>query len=247
MIIGTQIIHKEYLDNSFDYARTLYPTVPDGTVIVADVLGKARGRQGRVWHVAGEQLLLTFILKPSFTHCSSLPALMMALSVGLEQTISRYGGVLKWPNDILINYKKVAGLLVESIMKGPRIEAILAGIGINITTTFEPSHPLASHATSLSSAMGKIVSKKKVLENLLVDLDTFYTFFCAQAYEKIYDEWKKRQYFLNKPIKVHIQTGTSLEGIFYDTMSNGDIIVKTDDTTYESIPFYSTREICVLQ
>ena len=139
----------------------------DGTVVVADTQTAGRGRRGRAWHdEPGESLLMSVIVKPRLG-VADLPKLSLAAAVAVGEAIAVTTGLdarLKWPNDVLVNGRKLAGILLESRIVTEPI--VVAGIGINLRQRAFPE-ALAGAATSVDLEGGRAVGPEELLEAVL--------------------------------------------------------------------------------
>ena len=163
MIIGSKIYHKKSCTNSLDWAKSEIDSAQDGAVFLCDHHETTRGRQDRIWQSDEEgQLLLTFVLKnndelhyPSFDYEKNLMSLCMTISLGFLYPIKQFGVGLKWPNDFVVNNKKVGGMLLEPVWHGNRLTGIVVGFGLNVNNIFEKNNKLFSIATSLKKIKGQ--------------------------------------------------------------------------------------------
>jgi BirA family biotin operon repressor/biotin-[acetyl-CoA-carboxylase] ligase len=138
---------------------------PHGTVVVAEHQTEGIGRHGHKWHSApGEGLYISIILRTSLPP-DALPVLTMALGLAVQQAVNRIARVqadLRWPNDVILNEKKLAGTIVQQ----PQKDALIAGIGINVSHQQFPAD-LKTIATSLRIETGEEVSKDALLDAVL--------------------------------------------------------------------------------
>jgi BirA family biotin operon repressor/biotin-[acetyl-CoA-carboxylase] ligase len=148
-----------------DAARLAECGEPHGTVVVADEQTAGIGRQGHAWHSeSGSGLYLSIILRLPLTP-DALPVLTMALGLGVQQAVEEICGVrcdIRWPNDLLLNERKLAGILVQTGDQG----ALIAGIGINVNQTAFPE-ALRTIATSLRMETGREHSKEELLDRVV--------------------------------------------------------------------------------
>lgn len=139
-----------------------------GTVVVADEQTAGQGRFGRSWYSAvGEGLYMSEVLRHKICP-DSLPLVTLALGLATAEAISLVAGVapdLRWPNDVLVNGKKCAGILVQ-LCEG----VLVAGIGINVNQASFPEE-LARVATSLRQAAGREFDRDRLLQRLIVSID----------------------------------------------------------------------------
>jgi BirA family biotin operon repressor/biotin-[acetyl-CoA-carboxylase] ligase len=150
----------------------------EGSCIVAGFQQEGRGQRSNVWtSLPGENLLVSFILypRPSLAHCPFLLSKTIALAV--QKTIANFTTVnvqIKWPNDVLIDGKKAAGILLENQWAGSNWQAAVAGIGINVNQTAFA----LEKATSLASQNGQVLNIELVLAELQKQLSHEYARLC---------------------------------------------------------------------
>jgi BirA family biotin operon repressor/biotin-[acetyl-CoA-carboxylase] ligase len=154
LFIGKNVISLETIDSTNDYAKQLLSTQKptDGTLIIAKAQTKGRGQLGNVWQTeSGKNLTASYILYPNFLSPDKQFYLNMAVALGIREfceSICSEHVQIKWPNDILINGKKVCGVLIENALQGSKIQHSIIGIGININQTqFDTA---LTHATSIA-------------------------------------------------------------------------------------------------
>ncbi|MBM3943427.1 MAG: biotin--[acetyl-CoA-carboxylase] ligase [SAR202 cluster bacterium] len=145
-IVGRQVRYFGQLPSTMDEAARLAQAgAPEGTVVVAETQTASRGRLGRVWVSQPGNLYLSVVFRPSL---ATLPLLSSLGAVAVVRAIRAVGGVnpgltprLKWPNDVLLDVKKVAGILVESAIQGEQVSYAVLGIGINVSLEVEEISP----------------------------------------------------------------------------------------------------------
>jgi BirA family biotin operon repressor/biotin-[acetyl-CoA-carboxylase] ligase len=233
MNIGKTIYHKQECESSFEWAASGIEHEADGTVYVCDVIRQCRGRQDRSWTVLEGQLLITILLKPNFENTpgasleQKLCYLSMALGLGMLEPLKRFGTHLKWPNDFLINEKKLGGMLTRIHWGDSTPKAVIFGIGLNINSNIEAHPMLAPFATSLARETKKLSDKNTLLLELLESASLWYEKWNKGAFAEIYAAWRSAQTMLGKPIRVHTTQKTILEGVVSNFFENGDIEIKT--------------------
>lgn len=151
LFIGKNVISLETVDSTNDYAKQLLSTQKptDGTLIIAKAQTKGRGQLGNQWQTeSGKNLTVSLILYPNFLSPDKQFYLNMAVALGIREfceSICTAHVQIKWPNDILINGKKVCGVLIENALQGNRIQHSVIGIGININQSkFDSTLPNAT-------------------------------------------------------------------------------------------------------
>ena len=178
-VIGSRVRCFRSLSSTMDTARRMAEGgAPEGAVVLAERQTQGRGRFERPWvSTPGQNLSLSIILRPPLDRMRSLN---MAASVALVEAIHATTGLIatvKWPNDVRVNGKKVAGLLIEARAPSDDVErcgyAIL-GVGLNVNHDPTPSLTPPAEATSLALALGRPVDRLRVLQAFLRSLDALY-------------------------------------------------------------------------
>ena len=156
-IMGNNIVHFETIDSTNDYAKKVASQEPEGTVIISEEQTKGKGRIGRQWHSKSKEgIWMSIILKPNMIP-QKAPFITLIAGASIAKVLNDLGvqANIKWPNDIIINNKKVAGILTELSAEIDRINYIILGIGINVKT-MEFSQEISEIATSLYKEGHKI-------------------------------------------------------------------------------------------
>ena len=185
----------------------------DGTVVVADSQAAGRGRRGRAWaDEPGASQLATIVLRPRLEP-SRLPGLSLAAGVAAAEALMRASGLaprLKWPNDVLVGGRKIAGILLESRVTdaGP-ITAIL-GIGVNLTQRVFPAD-LAARATSVWLASGRRVDREVVLAALLDALAEWRRRLEHRGFAPVRARWRALSDTLGRTVTVDGVTGRAVD------------------------------------
>ena len=194
----------------------------EGTVVIAEAQTQGKGRAGRTWHSPQGGLYMTAILEP--TRNTGLIPLMAGVAVA--ETIKYELGLealLKWPNDILIDCKKLGGVLVESAWSRGKAKNILLGVGINVNNRLPPELP---EATSLSSEFSENVSLDQFTNALLEGLSQRIKLLEKKS-EDLIQAWRSMASTLSKPVEVIFDSGDSVRGIAVDLDGEGALLVKT--------------------
>jgi len=144
-----------------------------GLVVGADQQTAGRGRRGRVWESPiGAGLYFSLIARPALQSNAALPLLTLAAGVGVRDGIRAALGLtshLKWPNDVLIDGRKLAGILAEGLAVGTPAQAVVIGVGLNLQSAAYPPD-VAARATSLEGELGRPIDRGTVLAEVLVGL-----------------------------------------------------------------------------
>ena len=187
------IIHLKEVTSTNDYLKDNYKSLPEFTIVYADMQTKGKGRLGRVWQSSNKNLEFSILLKPSFADISTL-SLLFGLAV--SQTIDKYiKSEIKWPNDIIVNDKKICGMLAEAI-SSKKVDAYIMGIGLNINEIkFEGG--LKDKATSLKLILNKDFDIKTILDEFIISFDSLYEEYKSGHYSFI-DSVRKKNYLKGK-------------------------------------------------
>ncbi|MBT4126867.1 MAG: biotin--[acetyl-CoA-carboxylase] ligase [Chloroflexi bacterium] len=247
-IIGSRVSHLETTTSTMDIAWALATEgAPDGTVVIADHQSAGRGRYDRSWvSKQAEDILCSVLLRPRVALAGELLMLAALAVANVAEDLGVDVGI-KWPNDVQIEGKKLAGVIAES-KTGPeltvgdgaigsgsseasvdRITAVI-GIGMNINFDPESSTGMAPNSTSLASELGRQLDRREVFEMLMQSLDNHYSAITAGG--TVLPEWRERLTTLGKQVTVVSgKTGGSseeLSGIAHDVDSAGRLIVRDE-------------------
>jgi BirA family biotin operon repressor/biotin-[acetyl-CoA-carboxylase] ligase len=196
----------------------------DRTVVVAQAQTAGRGRRGRLWlDEPGASLLTSIILRPRLTP-ARLPTLSLAAGVAVAEALERVTGLmprLKWPNDVLVDGRKLAGILLESRI-GPSPLVVL-GVGVNLGQRVFPPD-LAERATSVRLATGRRVDADTLLTALLESLDAWRTRLETEGWAPIRERWCALTETLGRRVSID-----DVQGIAVDVEEDGALIVVEGD------------------
>lgn len=178
---------------------------PEGTVVIADMQTQGRGRLKREWlSPPGVNLYLSVILRPSLAAVAAAPLTIMA-GVAVAEALScfcRSPLQLKWPNDVLLSRRKVAGILMEMKTLGNEAQFVVLGIGININMKQDDfKTPLEQTATSLYLDAGRPCSRLAVVSKLLDSIEKWYQAFLRQGIPAVREAWLEYARVLDKTIE----------------------------------------------
>lgn len=183
----------------------------DGTVVVATSQRAGRGRRGRAWlDEPGASLLLSIVVRPRLAP-AQWPLLSLMTAVAVARALSRVAGVeahLKWPNDILVGGRKVAGILLESRLV--RRPVVVIGIGINLAQERFP-RDLQAHATSVRQASGRLVEPDRLLGAVLDEVDVWRQRLEGEGFASIRAAWKTLSTTLGTRVRVDEVSGRAVD------------------------------------
>lgn len=241
---GREIFYFSSLDSTNVKAKQLaedgYPT---GTLVVAETQEDGRGRRGRGWEsAAGSGIYMTLVLKPEINpnHASMLTLVTaLAVSKAIIQNTGRPAGI-KWPNDIVMNGKKVCGILTEMSAQFDYVNHIVVGIGINVHQETLPEE-LRERATSLYLETKEHYNRAALIEEILEQFEYYYAVFLeTEDLSGLVKEYNSNLLNLYQNVKV-MDPKEPFEGKAMGITSFGELIVDT----WESRKLVSAGEVSV--
>ena len=213
---GAAIHYFERLDSTsttaFDLARS---GAADGTVVIAEAQTRGRGRLGRSWVSPPFcNLYLSVVLRPPIA-ATAAPQLTLVAGVALAEVVGLWtpGATIKWPNDVLVDGRKLAGVLTEMEADGDLVRFVILGIGVNLNSVMD-DFPAELHdkATSLRLATGAAVDRVAFADALLARLEERYQLFLHSGFGAIRPLWEARSGLTGHVVAVdeggRQQTGT---------------------------------------
>ncbi len=233
--LQTQLFGREHyyyfkeIDSTNNYAKTLAADGhPEGTVVIAESQSSGRGRRGRQWYSdSGQGIFLSLILRPPLP-VNELSRINMAIALAIVDALQEVGikSGIKWPNDILIKDRKIAGILTEAITDMDGIEFIVSGIGLNVNTLIEdfPAE-LRAIVTSVREEAGRMVSRVHLLQILLLKLEQRYQQLISGAFTEILEQVRTLSLVIGRDITIK-QLGGITEGRAIDIDNNGFLLVR---------------------
>ena len=234
-LFGKRIFHFFKTDSTNRVAMELgYAGEPEGTVVFAEEQTAGRGRAGRNWHSErGTGLYFTLLLRPKLSPAQA-PLLTMLAGISAQAAIESQTGLrpeLKWPNDLLLNGKKLGGILTEMHAEPTAVRFVIVGIGINVNQEKFPPE-LAPIATSLRKESGKLHYRLEILVRLLTQFESDYNRFLREGAPFVIERFQSVSNFA-KGRRVRVDTGTdsyagitaglSPEGLLLVTRDNGSV------------------------
>ena len=231
--VGQRVIYHPTLTSTMDISRTEAKRgAVEGTIVITDEQIAGRGRLQRVWLSPRGSIALSVILRPTL---ACLPYLTMLASLAVARSIEAVTALkprLKWPNDVLINEKKVCGILIESNVRADKVDYAIIGIGINVNLRLEDYPEILPIATSLYHELKKEVSRLNLLRHLLVEIENLYL--AISAGQSIFEEWRDSLVTLGK--KVRVKSGDAVqEGIAESVTRDGSLLLRRPDGTLNKI------------
>ena len=226
-IVGKRLLFFQEVGSTMDEARLRAERgTEEGTVVVAETQTASRGRQGRAWVSRSGNLYLSVVLYPSL---QTLPYLNSLCGVAVVRAIANISGLkprIKWPNDILLDGKKAAGILVESAIAGDEVHHSIIGIGINVALDADEIDEIAGGAISLNHASAGDIPREELLREILQQLDALYI--GLNHGNSPVEEWEELLDTLGHRVRVTWQ-GEEFVGYADGVDEQGSLLLRQDD------------------
>jgi len=204
---------------------------PEGTVVLAERQTEGRGRKGRSWFSpAGAGIYLSLVLRPTMAP-SDAPGITLMTGVAAAEalfSVTRLDTRIKWPNDILVRGKKIAGILTEISTEMDRIDHVVVGLGLNVNMPRESlAEELRERATSVLIETGMYHARVKLVQAFLERFETYYRILQDQGFEPIRNRWKELANIIGRRINVEM-IGKAQTGRVLDVDTDGVLILEDD-------------------
>jgi BirA family transcriptional regulator, biotin operon repressor / biotin---[acetyl-CoA-carboxylase] ligase len=227
--IGREIFFYDTVGSTNAVASEIAAKTVEGTVVLADTQRKGKGRLGRVWvSPPGVNIYMSIILKPDIRPMDATLITVMS-SVACATALRKVTGLnvtIKWPNDLIIQNKKLCGILTELKTERNRIIFAVAGIGINVNADIDEfSEDVKSIATSLKNETGIIYSRTEIVAETLNEIDRWYKTLKVMDRDTLLCEWKRLSSTLGREVMVVTGQGT-LTGFALDLDTEGMLMIK---------------------
>jgi BirA family biotin operon repressor/biotin-[acetyl-CoA-carboxylase] ligase len=238
--VGQRLVfHRRTLSTNADAFRLAEEGAAEGTVVIADAQSAGKGRRGRAWSSPDAvNLYCSVVLRPSIMPHEA-PQLTFLSAVAVARAIEATTFLkpeIKWPNDLLIDGKKVAGLLNEMSAETDGINFVILGIGVNLNMTIDqfPSD-LRHPATSILIESGSPVVRSRFTGIILNELDKLYTDFLASGFAPVRREWQQRCNANGRSVVVSDAGTGVVSGMFAGIDEDGALLVKIGEGRIERI------------
>ena len=256
----TQVIFRTRVDSTNDLVKTLADQgAPEGLLVIANEQSAGRGRMGRQWwSPPGQALLTSLLFRPASPYGTpdrdqrssagptplhiTVQQLAMLCALAAADAVRYLTGLpveLKWPNDLLIRNRKLAGLLAESIYSGSHLKAVIVGLGINVNTDFAQAPAFIAPATSLRCELKSPVCRSSLLVRYLDEVGRRYA--ALNNGTSPYAEWADRLATLGQRVTARAAhkaadksaeidaTARYITGIAERVDTDGALLLRTDD------------------
>ena len=225
------VLLEETGSTNVEAAKLAQQGMDHGTVVIADRQTCGKGRRGRSWHTPGNtSIAMSFLLKPQLeAEYASMLTLVQAMAVAeAVEEVTALKSQIKWPNDILINEKKVCGILTEMNLSGNEISSIIIGTGINVNQGSFPEE-IREIATSLKNESGKAQCREKLIGALCEKFEQYYEqFLTTKDLSCIIEEYNARLVSVGRSVRVLDPKG-EYTGEAIGINAQGELQVRQDD------------------
>jgi len=233
-LLGKRIYYFDTINSTQNFAIELASRPQEnGTIVIAEKQTQGRGRVGRKWTSPSGGIWLSVILRPEFEISTSTLFPMMsslALAIAIEKVLGSRPK-LKWPNDLTVNNKKVAGILVDASVESGKTEYIIIGVGINFKINVQEVEKTIKN-TGNYYGVATLVNKNnktnpaKLVQAFLFELERLYSLFLDGNSEYIIKQWTKRSSTIGKVISVALSTGP-IQGKAIKIDSDGALVISS--------------------
>lgn len=241
-----RIIKLDAIDSTNAFLKQISTVEPleDYTVVTAKQQTKGRGQMGKHWHAkAGENLTFSVFKRINGLSFSNQFYLSIVVALALHKTLKFYNVpnlFVKWPNDILSANRKIAGILIENVVKQNKLDYAIIGIGLNVNQT-EFNNLI--NATSIKNCSGKTYNLDEILLKFLVILKQTFKLLETNAFEALKADYESKLFRNNKPSTFKNAEGLLFSGYIKGISSSGNLVLLLED---EIIETFSLNEITLL-
>ncbi len=235
--LGNKIYHFKEVSSTQEIAKKKARSgAAEGTLIISEQQHLGRGRLDRRWISPSGGVWLSLILRPeiSLQHAQRI-VLTVAIAVAKAfKKLYNIDAKIKWPNDILVNEKKICGILIETEGEIDKLNFMILGVGANINNSLESLGEIMNMATSVKTLLGNEVSRPEFVRTFLEEFEHLYQQLKAGFFNEILIEWKN----LSNTLEAFVTVETSdekFEGIASDLDANGFLIVKLQDNSIKKV------------
>ena len=236
---GRRVFFGREVKSTNDWAKKLAKMgAEEGTVTLAETQTAGKGRLGREWASPRGGLWFSIVLQPKL-RASEAAKLVFAASLAVAEVLrDKYGlrTETKWPNDVLVDGKKICGVLAEMNTKGKGVNYVVLGIGVNANFCPDDVLPesVRARATSTENELGKNIRLESLLKELLEKMEKVYERYLEAGFAPLLEQWKRYAGFLGRKVLIVDRQGT-LKGLALDVDLDGALILKLDDQTTKRV------------
>ncbi len=232
-LVGKNIVYKPVTGSTNRDAFELADEgAPEGTCVIADVQTKGRGRMGRSWAApAASAVLTSMIFRPELSP-QTATLLTLVAGIAAANAVRRVTDLepwIKWPNDLKIGDKKLAGILTEMHAEMDRVHYVVVGMGINVNISLK-SFPkeIKKLATSLSIETGRIVNRNQLIATLYYEMESAYRRLIERGPKAVIEQWELIAGIRGKRVRATMIDGKTVEGVAVGLGPDGSLHIEDD-------------------
>ncbi len=226
-----RLLFLDEINSTNTYSKEHVNELHDKDVVYTFKQTAGRGRFDRKWVDLGSgNIYLSIILKPSSDLKQVYSNLTQYTALKLAETFEKYNVIpqIKWPNDILIDEKKISGILAETVFKQNQLQGLIIGVGVNLNADENDFKKIDKKVTALNIETHKEINKIDFLNCFIDNFFANYEKFLNNGFKSIKDEYMKRINFLNKEITIH-NFNEDYTGIVEDISDEGSVIINNKE------------------
>lgn len=254
MVIGNKKHIVEHCPDILEWARAEFKNAQEGDVFFAPSTDILHGRYNKTFRWSPGQLVFAVIIKNDQMNHKNfsgqtppMAALHMMFELGILKPFLPHGAGFNWPDDVVIQHKRVASIFTEAVVENGRPAGIIAVIIANINNTYSFSSESYHTATNLKDVTKRVEDIETYFAKLLESIEEYYQMWTAKQYPALYDAWKAKQLYLDDTITFYQNIGMVMRGIVKDFLPNGDMVLhdergKTHTLNYVQIQDNGARK-----
>lgn len=237
--LGRSILFSREVDSTNEWAKELAMYgAQEGTGVIAETQTRGRGRLGREWISPTGGLWFSLILRPKLRPAEAVKLTFVA-GLAVAEALREMFGLdveTKWPNDVLVNGKKICGILIEMNTTGETVNFVVVGVGVNANFEVEKvfQEELIRVTTSLESELGRKVRLEELFRSLLERLENLYELFIKEGFNPVLEEWKGYAGFLGRRVEVTSPT-ERFGGLALDVDQDGALVIRLKEERVQRV------------
>lgn len=235
--VGRKIIHFDTIDSTNTYAKTIGLNCDDGTVVTSENQTVGRGRLGRQWESQSKSICMSIILKPEI-NIFQVAKITQVCAAAVALSLEEFGidAQIKWPNDLMINNKKICGILTEMESSNNKVNYVVVGIGINVNNSYSDfPDEIKNIASSLKIETNNEFQKSIIAAKIMNNFEILYHEFVKNNnFKKSLDVCRKKSNVIGKNINL-IKNKDITAAKAIDIGNDGELIVQYENGEIDSI------------
>ncbi len=234
-----EIFYYDTIDSTNNKAKELAAGgAPEGSIVIAEQQSAGRGRKGRSWlSSTGEGLYISLILRPIIPP-TEVSKITLMTAVAISEALLNFTNIkvkIKWPNDILVNGKKLAGILTEMSMEVDAIDYVVVGLGLNVNSEKSSfTDEIKEIATSIQIETGIVFSRAMIVKLFLSWFEKLYFEVQEKGFHSIIKRWKELSKIIGKIVSVN-EAGQTINGTVKDIAEDGTLILVDENKQIQNI------------